>query len=189
MHPKTCLLRHHSPRSRATIAAPLDWEPYHLLMATTAGLRRQLRPLRETCRLFEAFDKTGNDPRIRIVQQIAGEIRKVEVRLVPCRDDIAEADAVLDRPHQERPGSRSTALSHEADRPGQTLGPARGSGGPDVVLDIRQPQAVGAADPHARGAGKGTQLPLQITPVVDAALGKARRDHDRRSCPLAVALL
>src|SRR6516162_1693001 len=29
----------------------------------------------------------------------------------------------------------------------------------------------------------------QITPVVHAALGKARRDHDGRSRPLAVALL
>jgi hypothetical protein len=33
--------------------------------------------------LFEAFDKTGNYPSIRIVQQIAGEIGKVEVCLVP----------------------------------------------------------------------------------------------------------
>ena len=138
---------------------------------------------------LEAFDKAGNDPSIRIVQQIAGEIRKVEVCLVPCRDYVAEADAVLHRPHQERPERRRAALAYEADRPGQTLRPARGRGGPDVVFDIRQPQAVGAADTHARGAGKGTQFPLQITPVVHAALGKARRDHDRRSRPLAVALL
>ena len=34
--------------------------------------------------LFEAFDKTSNYPSIRIFQQIAGEIRKVEVCLVPC---------------------------------------------------------------------------------------------------------
>ena len=33
--------------------------------------------------LFEAFDKARNDPSIRIVQQIAGEIGKVEVCLVP----------------------------------------------------------------------------------------------------------
>jgi hypothetical protein len=32
---------------------------------------------------FEAFDKAGDDPGIRIVQQVAGEIRKVEVGLVP----------------------------------------------------------------------------------------------------------
>src|SRR5262249_46926005 len=118
-----------------------------------------------------------------------GEIGKVEVGLVPGRDDIAEADAVLDRPHQERPERRRTALAHEANWPGQPLGPARGSGGPDVALDIREPQAVGAADPHARAAGKFTQFPLQIAPVVDAALGKTGRNHDRRSRPLAVALL
>jgi len=52
---------------------------------------------------YEAFDKAGNDPSIRIVQQIAGEIGKVEVGLVAGRDDVAEADAVFDRPHQERP--------------------------------------------------------------------------------------
>jgi len=34
--------------------------------------------------LFEAFDKAGNDSSIRIVQQIAGEIGKVEVCLTPC---------------------------------------------------------------------------------------------------------
>ncbi len=34
--------------------------------------------------LFEAFDKTSNYPSIRIVQQIAREIRKVEVCLVSC---------------------------------------------------------------------------------------------------------
>jgi hypothetical protein len=45
----------------------------------------------------------GNYPSIRIIEQIAGEIRKVEICLVPCRDYIAEADAVLGRPHQERP--------------------------------------------------------------------------------------
>jgi hypothetical protein len=33
--------------------------------------------------LLEAFDKTSNYPSIRIVQQIAGEIGKVEVCLVP----------------------------------------------------------------------------------------------------------
>ncbi len=138
---------------------------------------------------LEAFDKTGNDPSIRIVEQIAGEIGKVEVGLVAGRDNVAEADAVLDRPHQERPERRRTALAHQADRPGQTGRPARGSGGPDVVFDISEPQAVRAADPHARGAGKGAQFPLQITPVVDAALGKSRRDHDRRSRSPAVALL
>jgi hypothetical protein len=55
---------------------------------------------------LRAFNKAGNDrndPSARIVQQIAGEIGKVEVGLVPGRDYIAEADAVLDRPHQERP--------------------------------------------------------------------------------------
>src|SRR5262249_29119515 len=41
---------------------------------------------------FEAFDKAGNDSSIRIIQQIAGEIGKVEVGLVPCRDDVAEAE-------------------------------------------------------------------------------------------------
>ena len=51
---------------------------------------------------FEAFDKTGNDPSIRIVQQIAGEIGKVEVGLVPCRDDIAEADPFLDPDRSSR---------------------------------------------------------------------------------------
>src|ERR1700736_5587702 len=62
---------------------------------------------------------------------------------------IAEADAVLHRPHQERPERRRAALAHQADRPGQTRRPARGRGGPDVVRDIREPQAVGAADTHA----------------------------------------
>src|SRR5260370_30642936 len=95
--------------------------------------------------LFEAFDKASNDPSIRIVQQIAGEVRKVEVCLVPSRDYKAEADAVLHRPHQQPPQRRSTALAYEADRPGQTLRAARGSGGPHVVLDICEPQAVGTA--------------------------------------------
>src|SRR6202047_3041606 len=62
---------------------------------------------------------------------------------------MAEADALLHRPHQERPERRRAALAHQVDRPGQTRRPARGSGGPDVVFDIREPQAVGAADPHA----------------------------------------
>src|SRR6202022_3179096 len=63
--------------------------------------------------LLEAFDKTGNYPSIRIVEQIAGEIRKVEVCLVPRRDYVAEADAVLHRPHQERPERRRAALAHQ----------------------------------------------------------------------------
>src|SRR5712692_4361525 len=86
---------------------------------------------------LEAFDKAGNYPSIRIVQQIAGEIGKVEVCLVPCRDYVAEADGVLHRPHQERPERRSTTFAYEADGPRQTRRPARGSGGPDVVFDIR----------------------------------------------------
>src|ERR1700731_5399647 len=72
---------------------------------------------------LEAFDKTSNYPSIRIVQQIAGEIRKVEVCLVPCRDDVAETDAVLHRPHQEGPERGRAALAHQADRPGQPLCP------------------------------------------------------------------
>src|SRR5262249_16788585 len=99
--------------------------------------------------LLEAFDKTSNYPSIRIVQQIAGKIGKVEVCLVPCRNYIAEADAILDRPHKERPERRRAALAHQADRPGQARRPARGSGGPDGVVDMRDPQAVGAADTHA----------------------------------------
>ena len=154
-----------------------------------AALCRELCHLEKLIGPLEAFDKTSNDPSIRIVQQVAGKVGKIEVRLVSCRDDVAEADAVLHRPHQERPERRRAALAHQADRPGQTRRPARGRGGPDVVLDIREPQAVGAADTHARGAGKLPQFPLQVTPVVHPALGKARRDHDRRTRPLAVALL
>ncbi len=154
-----------------------------------AALRRELCHFEKLVGPLEAFDKAGNDPCVRIVQQVAGEIGKVEIGLVSGRDDVAEADAVLDRPHQERPERRRAALADQADRPGQPGRPARGSGGPDIVFDIREPQAIGAADPHARGAGKFTQFPLQITPVVHAALGKTRRDHDRRSRPLAVALL
>src|SRR5215831_18389627 len=94
-----------------------------------AALGGELCDFEKFIGVFEAFDKAGNDPGIRIVQQIAGEIGKVEVGLVPCRDDVAEADAVLDRSHQKWPERRRTALAYEADRPGQTLGPARGSGG------------------------------------------------------------
>src|SRR5260221_10081512 len=67
-----------------------------------AALRRELCHFEKLVGPLEAFDKAGNDPSIRIVQQVAGKIGEVEVGLVPCRDDIAEADAVLDRPHQER---------------------------------------------------------------------------------------
>jgi hypothetical protein len=54
-------------------------------MRTTGlpALRCELCHFEKFIGLFEAFDKTGNDPSIRIVQQIAGEIRKVEVCLVP----------------------------------------------------------------------------------------------------------
>ena len=91
-----------------------------------AALRRKLCHFKKLVGPLEAFDKPGNDPRIRIVHQVAGEIRKIEVCLVPCRDDVAEADAVLHRPHQERPERRRAALAHQADRPAQTIRPARG---------------------------------------------------------------
>ena len=48
-----------------------------------AALCRELCHFEKFIGLFEAFDKTSNDPSIRIVQQIAGEIRKVEVCLDP----------------------------------------------------------------------------------------------------------
>jgi hypothetical protein len=49
-----------------------------------AALRGELCHLEKLIGRFEAFDKAGNDPSIRIVEQIAREIRKVEVGLVPC---------------------------------------------------------------------------------------------------------
>jgi hypothetical protein len=57
------------------------------------------------------------------------------------------------------------------------------------VFDICESQAVGAADAHARGAGKGTQFPCRSRRSSTPRSAKAGRDHDRRSRPLAVALL
>src|SRR5262249_48387231 len=85
-----------------------------------AALDGELRNFEKFVGLFEAFDKTGNDPRIRIVQQITDKIGKVEVRLGPRRDDIAKADAVLDRPHQPPP-----ARPRNGAHPRAPLGPPR----------------------------------------------------------------
>src|SRR5262249_33453391 len=121
--------------SRAEFRTP-DFDEHNRL----AALGCELGHFEKFIGFFEALCKTGNDPGIRIVEQIAGEIGKIEVCLVPSRDDIAEADAVLDRPHQEWPERRRTTLAYEANRPGQTRRTARGSGGPDVVFDIREPE-------------------------------------------------
>src|SRR3954463_16365210 len=53
---------------------------------------------------------------------------------------------------------------------------------------IRIPEGWGRADSRPRGAEKSPQFPLRNAPLPPAAPGKPRRDHDRRSRPLAVAL-
>src|SRR5271157_3310109 len=50
-----------------------------------AALCRELCHFEKLVGLLEAFDKTSNDLGIRIVQQVAGKVGKIEVCLVPCR--------------------------------------------------------------------------------------------------------
>jgi hypothetical protein len=69
-----------------------------------AALCRELCHFEKFIGLFEAFDKTGNDPSIRIVQQIAGVIRKVEVCLVPLPTDSLPGRRLPERSHPNAAG-------------------------------------------------------------------------------------
>ena len=137
-----------------------------------ATLRRELCDLKKFIGPLKALDKTRDDPRIRIIQQIPGEISKIEVRLVPCRDDVAEADTALHRPHQERPERGRAALAHQADRPrSDHPAPREGELAHMSCFTFARPEQLGPLMRRPDDAGEFTQFSLQVTPVVHAALG------------------
>jgi hypothetical protein len=69
-----------------------------------AALRRELCHFEKFIGLLEAFDKPGNYPRFRIVQQIAGEIREIEVGLISAYLQFNQAAGYPSRSHPNAAG-------------------------------------------------------------------------------------
>ena len=154
-----------------------------------AALRRKCRHRDEFAHVLEAFDKTGDDARVRIVDQVAREIREVEIGFVAGGNDVGEADARVHRAQQERAERGGAALADERDVAGQAAQRARRSGRPDVVPDVGEAQAIGAGDAQAGLPRERADFFLQIEPRLDAAFGEAGGNDDRRAGLLRVTFL
>ena len=100
-------------------AANLDEDnglaPFHC----QPGQRRKLAPV------LKPLDKAGNNPRVVIIQQVAGEIAEIQVGFVAGRYDVGKSDALVHRPRQKRPKGRCPALAHQPYRPAQSRRAAR----------------------------------------------------------------
>ena len=121
------------------------------ILMRTIGLppfRRQPGDLGELAGVLESLHETRDYLDPVVVQQVAGEVAEVQVRLVAGGDDVAQSDPFLHRPGQEGAEGGCPALADEAHRAGQSVGAAGGGAGPDVVPHVGQPQAVGAAAPQ-----------------------------------------
>src|SRR5204862_7883037 len=113
--------------------------------------------LAELARVLEPRDEAGDHPGGGVIEQVARKVGAIEVRLIARGDDIAEPDAHVRGPRQERPERRGPALADETHRPRQAPRPARRRGGPDVVLDVGEAAAVRPAQTQAGVTGGETQ--------------------------------
>ena len=101
-----------------------------------ASLGRQLGHRHELAGVFESLDKTGDHLCAIVIQQVAHEIREIQVGLVSRGDDVAEPDTAVDRPGQERSEGRRPALADQTHRSCEALGaPGRGAD-PDVIFQV-----------------------------------------------------
>src|SRR2546428_13503569 len=144
-----------SGRPRARLGAA-DFE----LTGRLAALRRELGDLEELARVLEPLDEAGDPPGGGVIEQVARKVGAIEVRLVARGDDVAEPDAHVRGPRQERPERRGPALADETHRPGQAPRPARRRGGPDVVLDVGEAEAIRPAQAQSGVTGEDPQSRL-----------------------------
>src|SRR3989441_4863162 len=138
------------PRARLG-AADLD---HHQRLA---ALRRELGHLEKLARVLEPLDEAGDDAGGGVIEQVPREVGTIEVRLIARGDDVAEPYARVRRPRQERPERRGPTLADETDWPRHALRAARRRGGPDVVLDIGEAEAIRPAQAKAGVTGEDSQ--------------------------------
>ena len=153
-----------------------------------APLDRQLGHFHELAGVLKAFDKPGDDFGGVVVEEVPDEVGEVQVCFVAGGDDVGEPDAVVRGAAEERTEGRRSALAYQPYLAAQSRCAQGRRAGPDVVLQVGHPQAVGAGEPEARLPGKGTQLVLQLPAVVHAPFGKPGRNDDRRAGAPPVAL-
>ena len=80
-----------------------------------SALGGQLGQLDELAAVFEPLDEPGDDSGVIVVEEIPGEVGEVQVGFVAGGGDVAETDAVIHGPDQERPKRRCAALAHQPD--------------------------------------------------------------------------
>ena len=143
-----------------------------------AAFRRQPGHFQKLAPVLETFNEAGDDAGGSVVQQVAGEVAEVQVGFVAGGDDVGKADALVHGAGEEGAESGGAALADQADGAGQAGGAPGGGAGPDVVLEVGEAEAVGAADAQTRFPGEPAQVGLQFAAVVQAALGEAGGDDD-----------
>ena len=99
--------------------------------------------------VFESLDKPGYYLCVVIIEQIAHEIREIQVSLVSRGYDVAESYSAVYRPVQKRTKGGSATLADQPNRSTETLSSSGRCADPDIVFHISQAEAVGAADPEA----------------------------------------
>src|SRR4029453_3680970 len=77
---------------------------------------RALGPLEKLPRVLEPLDEAGDHPGGGVIEQVPREIGTIEIRLIARGDDVAESNARVRGPRQERPERRRPTLTDETDR-------------------------------------------------------------------------
>src|SRR3989442_1741183 len=125
-----------------------------------AALRRELGHLEKLARVLEPLDEAGDHAGGGVIEQVPREVGTIEVRLIARGDDVAESYARVRGPRQERPERRSPTLADETHWSRHALRPARRRGGPDVVLDIGEAEAIRPTQAQSGVTGEDPQLRL-----------------------------
>ena len=125
-----------------------------------SALGGQLGQLDELAAVFEPLDEPGDDSGVIVVEEIPGEVGEIQVGFVAGGSNVAEPTPVIHSPDQEGAKGRCAALAHQPNGAAQARRAARDELGPDVMLQVGDAKAVGAAYPQARLAGEGPQFLL-----------------------------
>src|SRR5919108_285782 len=141
-------------------------------VVTSAGLAGPPKTLKT---VLKTLDKAGDDVRVGVVEQVADEIRGLQVRLVAGGDDVGVANAQVDRSRQKGAKRRGAALRDERDRAAAAHDQPAASAGPDAGLHVGHTEAIRPGDPHAGLAGESTDVALQVAAPGVASFGKAGR--------------
>jgi hypothetical protein len=100
-----------------------------------------------------------------------------DIGLVAAGNDVADADAAIDRPRQNAVSHRA-AVGDDAEAAGrrQGLAEAREIAAKHAVRHVDEAETVRSAQPHACSVRRAPQLILEVPALLGAEFREARRD-------------